>query len=171
MVRRARLDAELVRRGLARSRSQAAELVVAGRVNVGGQVATKAATAIGPDDPLLVIADDDQPGYVSRGGRNSPARWPRSSRSDLEVAGRRCLDAGASTGRFHRRPAAGRRADGRRGRRRLRAARVVAAHRRASRSCRPHECARPHARHRSVRPSSWSSPTCRSSHSRLSYRP
>src|SRR5664279_5018941 len=67
-VRRARLDAELVRRGLARSRNQAAELVIAGRVTVGGQVATKAATAIGPDDPLRVVPDADEPAYVSRGG-------------------------------------------------------------------------------------------------------
>ena len=100
MVRRARLDAELVRRGLARSRGQAAELVVAGRVTVGGQVATKAATAIGPDDPLLVIADDDQPGYVSRGGANWPARLAAFEPLGLQVAGRRCLDAGASTGGF-----------------------------------------------------------------------
>ena len=83
MVRRARLDAELVRRGLARSRGQAAELVVAGRVTVGGQVATKAATAIGPDDPLLVISDDDQPALCLARRREAGGRtWPRSSRSD-----------------------------------------------------------------------------------------
>ena len=45
MARRARLDAELVRRGLARSREQAAELIEQGRVKVAGQVATKAARA------------------------------------------------------------------------------------------------------------------------------
>ena len=66
VVRRARLDAELVRRGLARSRNQAAELVVAGRVRVAGQVASKVATAVGPDDALLV-SDADQPTFVSRG--------------------------------------------------------------------------------------------------------
>ena len=37
MTRRARLDAELVRRGLARSREQAAELVAAGQVRVPGR--------------------------------------------------------------------------------------------------------------------------------------
>ena len=49
-----RLDAELTRRGLARSRGQAAELVAAGRVRVAGRVATKAATAIAADEPVLV---------------------------------------------------------------------------------------------------------------------
>ena len=100
MVRRARLDAELVRRGLARSRGQAAELVIAGRVTVGGQVATKAATAIGPDDPLLVRSDDDQPGYVSRGGSKLAGALSAFEPLGLRVSGRRCLDAGASTGGF-----------------------------------------------------------------------
>jgi len=100
VVRRARLDAELVRRGLARSRGQAAELVLAGRVTVGGQVATKAATAIGPDDPLLVLSDDDQPGYVSRGGAKLAGALAAFEPLGLRVAGRRCLDAGASTGGF-----------------------------------------------------------------------
>jgi 23S rRNA (cytidine1920-2'-O)/16S rRNA (cytidine1409-2'-O)-methyltransferase len=100
VVRRARLDAELVRRGLARSRGQAADLVVAGRVTVGGQVATKAATAIGPDDPLLVRSDDDQPGYVSRGGSKLAGALAAFEPHGLQVAGRRCLDAGASTGGF-----------------------------------------------------------------------
>jgi 23S rRNA (cytidine1920-2'-O)/16S rRNA (cytidine1409-2'-O)-methyltransferase len=99
-VRRARLDAELVRRGLARSRNQAAELVVAGRVTVGGQVATKAATAIGPDEPLLVVPDADQPVYVSRGGHKLAGAFEVFVPQGLEVAGRRCLDAGASTGGF-----------------------------------------------------------------------
>jgi 23S rRNA (cytidine1920-2'-O)/16S rRNA (cytidine1409-2'-O)-methyltransferase len=100
VVRRARLDAELVRRGLARSRSQAAELVGAGRVKVAGQVATKAATAIGPDDPLVIVPDDDQPVYVSRGGHKLAGAMREFVPRGLEVAGRRCLDAGASTGGF-----------------------------------------------------------------------
>jgi len=98
MVRRARLDAELVRRGLARSRNQAAELVVAGRVKVRGQVATKVATAVGPDEPVLVVSDDDQPVYVSRGGHKLAGAL--DAFRGLKVAGRRCLDAGASTGGF-----------------------------------------------------------------------
>ena len=46
MTRRARVDAELVRRGLARSRQQAAELIGAGRVTVDGMPAPKPATAV-----------------------------------------------------------------------------------------------------------------------------
>ena len=46
MTRRARVDAELVRRGLARSRQQAAELIGAGRVSIDGMPAAKPATAI-----------------------------------------------------------------------------------------------------------------------------
>jgi 23S rRNA (cytidine1920-2'-O)/16S rRNA (cytidine1409-2'-O)-methyltransferase len=94
------LDAELVRRGLARSRNQAAELVVAGRVKVGGQVATKVATAVGPDDPLVVAPDDDEPTYVSRGGHKLAGALAAFVPLGLQVAGRRCLDAGASTGGF-----------------------------------------------------------------------
>ncbi len=67
MTRRARLDAELVRRGLARSREQAAELVAAGQVRVPGRTSVKAATQITSGDPIVV----DEPAgetYVSRGG-------------------------------------------------------------------------------------------------------
>ena len=45
-ARHARLDQELVRRGLARSREHAVELVAAGRVRLAGQPATKPATAV-----------------------------------------------------------------------------------------------------------------------------
>ena len=68
MPRRLRLDAELVRRGLARSREQASELVAAKRVKVDGAVATKAATAVTTDVALVVVPDDARPDYVSRGG-------------------------------------------------------------------------------------------------------
>ena len=65
---RARLDAELVRRGLARSREQAGELVAAGRVLMAGQPAAKPATQVTRDTPITV-AGSGEPGYVSRGGR------------------------------------------------------------------------------------------------------
>ena len=99
VVRRARLDAELVRRGLARSRNQAAELVIAGRVRVGGQVASKVATAVGPDDALLV-SDVDQPTVVSRGAHKLAGALATFGPLGLEISGKRCLDAGASTGGF-----------------------------------------------------------------------
>ena len=96
---RVRLDAELVRRGLARSREQAGELVAAGRVTVAGLVAAKAATQVSRDAPIS-IADTGEPGYVSRGGRKLAGALEVFGRLGLSVAGRACLDAGASTGGF-----------------------------------------------------------------------
>ena len=98
---RVRLDAELVRRGLARSREQAAELISAGRVAVGGQAAAKPATQVSRDAALTVAparSDDDDPGYVSRGGHKLAGAL--RAFAGLDAAGRRCLDAGASTGGF-----------------------------------------------------------------------
>jgi len=68
MPTRARLDAELVRRGLARSREQAGELVAAGLVAVAGQRAAKPATQVARDTPITVT-ESGEPEYVSRGGR------------------------------------------------------------------------------------------------------
>src|ERR1700739_1180907 len=68
MSRRLRLDAELVRRGLARSRDQAADLIAAGRVAVAGQLAAKPATQVAVDAPITVQQASDGPDYVSRGG-------------------------------------------------------------------------------------------------------
>src|SRR5204862_7804900 len=65
VARRSRLDAELVRRGLARSREQAAELVSAGRVEVRGTPASKPAALVDPADPVRVTGATE--GYVSRG--------------------------------------------------------------------------------------------------------
>ena len=98
--RRLRLDAELVRRGLARSREHAAELVAAGRVRVSGVVATKAATGVTTDVAVLVTEDPDRPDYVSRGGHKLAGALAAFGPRGFVVAGRRCLDAGASTGGF-----------------------------------------------------------------------
>jgi 23S rRNA (cytidine1920-2'-O)/16S rRNA (cytidine1409-2'-O)-methyltransferase len=97
-VRRARLDAELVRRGLARSREHAADLIKAGRVLVSGQAATKAATAVDPGAPLRVTADVTDNNWASRGAHKLIGAL--DAFSDVVVDGRRCLDAGASTGGF-----------------------------------------------------------------------
>jgi len=94
---RARLDAELVRRGLARSREQAGELVAAGRVAVAGQRAAKPATQVARDAPITVT-DSVDPGYVSRGGYKLAGAL--QAFGGLIVAGRQCLDSGASTGGF-----------------------------------------------------------------------
>jgi 23S rRNA (cytidine1920-2'-O)/16S rRNA (cytidine1409-2'-O)-methyltransferase len=98
--RRLRLDAELVRRGLARSREHAAELVGAGRVKVSGAVATKPATGVTTDVAIVVAVDPDRPDYVSRGGHKLAGALDVFEPAGLVVARRRCLDAGASTGGF-----------------------------------------------------------------------
>jgi 23S rRNA (cytidine1920-2'-O)/16S rRNA (cytidine1409-2'-O)-methyltransferase len=96
---RGRLDAELVRRGLARSREQAAELIAAGRVAVGGQVASKSSTQVAREAAVTVADDADAgPSYVSRGGHKLAGAL--AAFGDLTVAGRTALDAGASTGGF-----------------------------------------------------------------------
>jgi 23S rRNA (cytidine1920-2'-O)/16S rRNA (cytidine1409-2'-O)-methyltransferase len=93
-----RLDAELVRRGLARSREHASELIAAGRVEARGVIASKPATGVGNDTPLRVLADVDDPNYASRGGVKLAGAL--QTFDGLAVAGRACLDAGASTGGF-----------------------------------------------------------------------
>jgi 23S rRNA (cytidine1920-2'-O)/16S rRNA (cytidine1409-2'-O)-methyltransferase len=101
--RRLRLDAELVRRGLARSRDHAAELIADGRVTVSGATATKPATAVTTDVAVVVAADPGIPGgqeYVSRGGHKLAGALAAFVPQGLVVRGRRCLDAGASTGGF-----------------------------------------------------------------------
>jgi 23S rRNA (cytidine1920-2'-O)/16S rRNA (cytidine1409-2'-O)-methyltransferase len=100
VTRWARLDAELVRRGLARSRDQAAALVHAGRVRIDGQTATKPATGVEPATALLVAGADTGPAYASRGGYKLAGALDAFAAAGLSVAGRRCLDAGASTGGF-----------------------------------------------------------------------
>jgi 23S rRNA (cytidine1920-2'-O)/16S rRNA (cytidine1409-2'-O)-methyltransferase len=99
-VRRARLDVELVRRGLAPSREQAAALVEQGRVRVAGMAATKASTAVAPDTPLVVAQSPEHPDWVSRGGHKLAHALRVFAAAGLEVTGRRALDAGASTGGF-----------------------------------------------------------------------
>lgn len=98
MPRRRRLDAELVRRGLARSRHQAGELIDSGSVAVSGLPARKAATQVDIGAPIVVHADRCAPDYASRGGHKLAGAL--DAFPDLPVRGRRCLDAGASTGGF-----------------------------------------------------------------------
>jgi 23S rRNA (cytidine1920-2'-O)/16S rRNA (cytidine1409-2'-O)-methyltransferase len=99
-VARRRLDAELVRRGLARSREHAAELIAAGRVSVGGATATKSATQVETSAAVVVAKDDADPDYVSRGGHKLAGALAAFVPQGLVVEGRRCIDAGASTGGF-----------------------------------------------------------------------
>ncbi len=98
MVRR-RLDAELVRRGLARSREHAVDLVTDGRVSLRSGPASKPATQVDADEPVVVSAGDD-PGFASRGAHKLTGALDAFASDGLSVAGRRALDAGASTGGF-----------------------------------------------------------------------
>lgn len=99
MARRARLDAELVRRGEARSRDHARALIEAGRVKVNGTVASKPATNVDLGAPI-VVADSDDEGWASRGAHKLLGALEAFEPLGLSVAGKRCLDAGASTGGF-----------------------------------------------------------------------
>lgn len=94
MTRR-RLDAELVRRGLVRSRAEARAAIEAGLVTVGGRPAGKPSTLVGPDEPVALARPPRR--FVSRGGEKLEAALDRFG---IEVAGRDCLDVGASTGGF-----------------------------------------------------------------------
>lgn len=96
MARRARIDVELVRRGLARSRQQAAELIDAGKVSVDGMPAVKAGTAVAATATLCVAGDGERT-WVSRGAHKLIGALDAFG---IAVDGRRCLDAGASTGGF-----------------------------------------------------------------------
>jgi 23S rRNA (cytidine1920-2'-O)/16S rRNA (cytidine1409-2'-O)-methyltransferase len=93
-----RLDAELVRRGLARSRQHARELVAAGRVRVAGLVATKPARGVDMQVSLVVDTEDGGQEYVSRGAMKLLGAL--DAFPDVTIEGRRALDAGASTGGF-----------------------------------------------------------------------
>ena len=97
MPRRSRLDAELVRRGLARSREHAVALISEGRVDVGGSRAAKPATGIEAGTPVVVRTDPDERSWVSRGAHKLLGAL---AAFDVPVGGRRALDAGASTGGF-----------------------------------------------------------------------
>lgn len=96
MPRRARVDVELVRRGLARSRQQAAELIGAGKVSIDGMPAVKPGTAVAVT-AALAVAHDAGRNWVSRGAHKLIGALDAFG---ITVEGRRCLDAGASTGGF-----------------------------------------------------------------------
>lgn len=96
-VASARLDVELVRRGLARSRRQASELVAAGRVRIAGAPARRPSVPLRADEPVEVSG---APGYVSRAGDKLAGALDRLGESAPAIRGRECLDVGASTGGF-----------------------------------------------------------------------
>jgi len=91
---RPRLDLLLVERGLFETRAKAQAAVMAGQVFVEGRPQTKAGTPTPEDARLEVVAPCP---YVSRGGLKLDSALKAFP---LAVAGRVCLDLGASTGGF-----------------------------------------------------------------------
>jgi 23S rRNA (cytidine1920-2'-O)/16S rRNA (cytidine1409-2'-O)-methyltransferase len=94
MAARTRLDQALVERGLAASREKARALILAGEVWVNGQKASKAGDMVAAEARLELTAKMP---YVSRGGLKLAHALERFA---IDVAGRVCLDIGASTGGF-----------------------------------------------------------------------
>jgi 23S rRNA (cytidine1920-2'-O)/16S rRNA (cytidine1409-2'-O)-methyltransferase len=97
VVVKVRLDTLLHQRGLFDSRSRAAASVMAGEVRLGGEGGDRAAKPGQMVAEDIVVAVDEKPRFVSRGGvklANAVAGF------GLSVAGRRALDVGASTGGF-----------------------------------------------------------------------
>src|SRR6476646_5690816 len=96
MTKARRIDAVLAERGLFPSRTAAAGAVRAGAVRVGqdGPVALRPSQLVEPEAALIVA---EGPRFVSRGGIKLDNALEALG---IEVAGRECLDVGASTGGF-----------------------------------------------------------------------
>ena len=95
MGARRRLDAELVRRELTLSRTEAQALIAANRVLVNGSIADKSARQVAPGDALVV--DGPPARFVGRGADKLDHALDAFG---IDVRGRRALDVGASTGGF-----------------------------------------------------------------------
>ena len=95
MSGRRRLDAELVRRGLATSRGEASQLIDNRRVLVNGAIADKPARQVAAGDQLLIAGPPAR--FVGRGALKLDHALDAFA---IDVAGMRALDAGASTGGF-----------------------------------------------------------------------
>lgn len=91
---RIRADVLMVQRGLAETRERAQRLIMAGRARVGTNVLVKPATMLDESAPLELSEPER---YVSRGGYKLEGALHAFA---IDVAGRRCLDLGASTGGF-----------------------------------------------------------------------
>lgn len=92
---RARLDAELVARGLVETRAQARGLILAGRVAVSGRVVDKCGAAVRPGEPVELLPGTRR--FASRGGEKLDGALEDLG---VSVEGAVALDVGASTGGF-----------------------------------------------------------------------
>ena len=89
-----RLDLLLVNREMARSRSQAAAMIMAAEVRVNGRIVDKPGSQV---DDAAQLQLKDKPRYVSRGGTKLEAALRAFQ---IEAKDRVCADVGASTGGF-----------------------------------------------------------------------
>jgi 23S rRNA (cytidine1920-2'-O)/16S rRNA (cytidine1409-2'-O)-methyltransferase len=90
-----RLDRLLLERGLTPTRERAQALILAGKILVNGQKVEKSGASVSADAEIRLLGEDLK--YVSRGGlklEHALAHWK------INVAGKTCLDVGASTGGF-----------------------------------------------------------------------
>lgn len=91
----ARLDAELITRGIAVSRSRAQELISGGQIIVDGKVCTKASKQVDSDTDIIMEGEGLQ--YVGRGGLKLERGMELAG---VSLEGCVCMDIGASTGGF-----------------------------------------------------------------------
>lgn len=90
-----RLDVAVFERGFAPSREKAQALIMAGQVYLNGQKASKAGFGVKPEDRIEVRGG--QLPFVSRGG----LKLAKAMQSfPILLAGKICMDVGASTGGF-----------------------------------------------------------------------
>lgn len=94
-----RLDAELVKRKIARSREHAQEMIKAGRVTVNGMAANKPATGVDGNVSIKVSESDDDR-WASRGAHKLLGALEAFEPMGVSVKDKVVLDAGASTGGF-----------------------------------------------------------------------
>lgn len=84
-----------MRRGVVPTRQEAQAAIAAGSVLVSGVLAEKAGRLVAPGEPVVLLGPPSP--FVGRGGHKLDAALTRFR---IVVAGRRALDAGASTGGF-----------------------------------------------------------------------
>ena len=95
MTTKERLDVALVRHELAPTRERARALILAGQVKVNGHVVSKAGAPVAADAAIELVQPDHP--YVGRGGLKLAHALDVFG---IDVADRRALDIGASTGGF-----------------------------------------------------------------------
>ena len=94
-MKKERLDVLMVQRNLAESREKAKALIMSGIVYVNGQKEDKAGTSF--EETVQIEVRGSTLKYVSRGGLKLEKAM---NRFGVELAGKVCMDVGASTGGF-----------------------------------------------------------------------